>query len=362
MTRSIVLFTLMIATVASANDQNLEFMDFKVRNNENVWTYSVTCLRPVDSLVVQLEIPRAAYVKQVSRATEYSLKKRGVTSTKKDSLEEKKRVTPKMEYSLQQERLKDGNLQIKFDPLDSSNQTFTFEVIAPKNMTKNGVIDWAIETDAANGTVPGPTVLLDDPSFFRPAITVGSNWRCDDYIDFKIENNVMLIENDSRMRPLFGIGGLLKIGNIQKKPLDLLISIELGKDSTKVIDSFVLGLGLRMNRHLNLYAGVLVHGGQAVSPGFKDVAEQLVTDIKDMKIEAPSAMEKDSTHIDYKAIQKGFRFENLEKLEDYDGFPIIDPRNEKPIFPGPPLINSTNWAFVFGVALSFDVVKRIDLR
>ena len=117
MTRSIVLFTLIIKTVASANAQNLEFIDFKVRGDQNVWTYSVSCPISGDSLTVWLEIPRAAYVKPVTSTTEGYLDEWDVTSTKKDSLNEKKimtstekdskqkkRMTPRMEYSLQQKR------------------------------------------------------------------------------------------------------------------------------------------------------------------------------------------------------------------------------------------------------------------
>ena len=81
-----------------------------------------------------------------------------------------------MEYSLQQERLDDGKLRIKFDPLDGSNQTFTFEVIAPKNVTKNGEINWTIFPDSSNtGTIPGP-VASNNP-IIRPVLTMGGSWK-----------------------------------------------------------------------------------------------------------------------------------------------------------------------------------------
>ena len=122
MTRSISLFTMIIAVVASANAQDIQFKDFKVRNDQNVWTYSMTCPKSVDSsVVIQLEIPRTAYVKQVSQTTE-------------SSKEEKTSAKPKMEYSLQQKRENDS-LKLTFLLSDSKSQTITFEVIAPKNWT-----------------------------------------------------------------------------------------------------------------------------------------------------------------------------------------------------------------------------------
>ena len=349
MTRFIILFALIITTVASINAQNLEFTDFKVQDDQNVWTYFV--IRPkksVNSLVVHLKIPRSAYVKQVPRTTEYSLEKRIVTPKKKNLLEDKKRVTQKMEYSLQQERLKNGNLQIKFDPLDSSNQTFTFEVIAPKNMTKNGEINWTINLSSNNkGTIPGP-VASKDP-IIRPVLAMGGRWRNDDFVDFKMENNAVLIKHkqENKFQPSLSAGFLINCfdwDNRWLQSLDLLLSLEFGADGSKIIDGFVCSFTFRAFRLPELFVGVSMRTEQELRSGFMIVAKKLEMDIK--------SKDKDNKwNFD--------RFNGLLNLEDYDGFPTINPRDGQPIFYGTPLIDHTNYTFVCGIALPIDLGNLI---
>ena len=230
MTKSIILFTLMIATVASAHAQDLQFTDFTVRNDQNVWTYSVIFPKSAKSLVVRLEIPRAAYVKQVSQKT--------------GSSNQKKRVKPKMEYSLRQKREKE-TLNLKFQPPDSKNQTITFEVIAPKRVTKNGEIAWAIETNSKknNGTAPGP-IGLDDPNI-RTVITAAGRWGDSYFSTINTGSKTILLKNDGHFQTSLSAGLALNFLNWNNKcALDLLLSLEFGADSTKVIDGVICGLTL----------------------------------------------------------------------------------------------------------------------
>ncbi len=367
MTRSIFLFTLMIATVASANAQNLEFMGFNVRDEQNVWTYSVICPQMDNSLVVELKIPRSAYVKQAPRTTEYSLEKRIVTSTEKDSLTErivistekdslteKKSVTPKIEYSLRQKRLKDGTLQlqIKFLPTDNADKKFNFEVIAPKNATKNGEIAWTIEASPKNieGMAPGP-VASNDP-IIRPVLGVGGSWRFRGK-DFKVENDAVLIKYDGYFQPSLNTGFLLNCFN----SLDLLLSLEFGVDSSKIIDGFVGGFTFRIPRFPEIFLGVSMRTEQKLRSGFEEAAKELVADIDEKVLEKRSVENTSRDSINYyKAIKWNFdRFKELNEPEDYDGFPTFDPRDGSPIFYGTPLIDHTNWAFVCGIALPIDI-------
>ena len=62
---SVVVFALIIAAVAPANAGGLQFRDFEVRGDQNVWTYSVTSSKTSRKLTVVLTIPRSAYVKPV---------------------------------------------------------------------------------------------------------------------------------------------------------------------------------------------------------------------------------------------------------------------------------------------------------
>lgn len=357
MIRSIFLFTLIIVTATSVNAQNLDFIDFKVSSDQNVWTYSVTRSKSIDSLVVQLEIPRSAFAKKV-------------TSKINDSL-----MTPKTEYSLRQKRSICGNLQLEFSLLDTQNQTITFEVIAPKNVTKNGKIGWTIKANSKEnkGSGPGP-IGLGNP-IIRYVLTGGYSLKGNSRIDFKVENGAVLIENYSRKQHSFSAGIVLNVLNLNNKlSADLLLSAEFGVDSSRVIDGFISGvtvqaLQFRKFRLPELFVGISFRTEQKLRSGFKDVAKKLVKDINEMDIKALSALNTKDNKITPKAIKWNFdRFKKLLKncekkkncenkinVKVYDGFPIIDPRNKEPIFYGTPLIDRINWAFVFGVIVPLDI-------
>ena len=323
------------------------------------------CPQSVNSLVIQLNIPRVAYVKQAPRTTEYSREKRIVTSTEKDSLTErivtstekdslteKKSVTPKMEYSLRQKRLKDGTLQlqIKFLPTDNANKKFNFEVIAPKNATKNDEIAWTIEASPKNieGMAPGP-VASNDP-IIRPALGVGGSWRFWGK-DFKVENDAVLIKYDGYFQPSLNTGFLLNCFN----SLDLLLSLEF-VDGSQIIDGVVCGLIFQVPRFPEIFLGVSMRTEQKLREDFKKVAKKLAKDINAMSMKKLLKLNTKDNKINPETIKRNFaRFKKLEKPEDYDGFPTLDPRDKEPIFYGTPLIDHTNCALVCGIALPIDI-------
>ena len=323
MTRSIVLFTMVIVTINSANAQKLKLIEGpdEIGNNvSNVWTYSVTG-NPDTTLVVRLELPRCAYVRLVSNARD----------------------------TLRQERLGTGNL-IRLEFPDT-NSTFTFEVIASKSETKNGEIDWTIEAKPENikGTICGP-IALYDTSILRFVIATGLSWRSDDIIDFKMQNGVILIENDSKWRPSLALGALLRIA----KPVDLLLSFEFASATSKVLDGFVGGLGVELNKYLEIYVGGSVRIGQEVSFGFNNAAQVLAREIQELP---------DTTDENIRIKQDFLRFnknnKDFESDKYYDGFSTISPITKEPIFPGEPLNKSTNWALMIGFALPIDIFNLI---
>lgn len=343
MTKSIILFTLMIviATVASANAQDLQFKDFKVRNDQNVWTYSVMYLESAKLLAVRLEIPRAAYVKQVSQT--------------KESSNQKKRAKPKMEYSMRQKRSTGGTLRLEFTQLNTQNQTITFEVVAPKRVTKNGEIAWIIETSPkeTKGTAPGP-IGLDDLNI-RTVITAAGRWR-DSYLStINTDNKTILLNNDGHLQTSLSAGLALNFLNWNNKiASDLLLSLEFGADSTKVIDGVICGLTFRALRLRTfklpeVFIGVSFRTEQGLRSIFKEKAKNLVRDIKKL----PDTEKNKGIKSDFK------RFKKLKDNEDFDEFPTTNPITEQEIYPGPPLVDDMNWACVFGVAVPTALVSGI---
>ena len=354
MTRSIILFTLMIATVASANDHDLQLTNFTGRNDQNVWTYSVMHPKLAKPLVVRLEIPRAAYVKQVSQTTE-SANQKTQAKSKTKSANQKTQAKPKMEYSMRQKRSTGGTLRLEFTQLNTQNRTITFEVIAPKRVTKNGEITWIIETSPkeTKGTAPGP-IGLDDPNI-RTVITAAGRWR-DSYLStINTGDKTILLNNDGHLQTSLSAGLALNFLNWNNKfALDLLLSLEFGADSTKVIDGVICGLTfrtlrLRMFKLPEVFVGVSFRTEQGLRSIFKEKAKNLVMDIKKL----PDTEENKKIKSDFK------RFKKLKDNEDFDGFSTTNPITGEEIFPGPPLVEDMNLACVFGVAVPTALISGI---
>ena len=118
---------------------------------------------------------------------------------------------------------------------------------------------------------------------------------------------------------------------------------------SRILNSLVFGFGLEWSKYLEFYVGLSVSMGQKVSDGFEDAAKQLVREIEKL----PDTEENKGVKSDFK------RFRRLKDNEDFDGFPTISPISKERIFPGDPLINRTNKAVVFGVAVPFEIIKGV---
>ena len=345
MSTRIALAIFIVAAIESASSQHLDSKDRTNRNEDYVWTYSVTRTISTEPLILRLAIPISARVRQLEPISGIKFRK---------------------------ERLGTGNLiQLKFTPLSKKCeqsqaqrtnifQTFTFEVFSLRSVTKPGEIEWTIEASPDNitGVVRGPTVLYD-ASILRPVLAAGGSVRFDDVVDFKIENGVMLIQNDSSLRPSVIAGVLLKLFDFQelfgwrmteKKTVDFILSLEFANATSKSLDGFIFGVGLGVNRYLEFFGGVSIRTGQEISHGFRQSAQQMVNEIQNNSDEKITETVKSNFE----------RFNNLASSdESFDGFPTINPLTNGPVFPGSPLVASTNKAFVFGVALPVDIFNLI---
>ena len=374
MIRSVVLVALMMGTVNSVNAQNLEFKNFKVRNDQNVWIYSVKPRERVGLLFIFLDIPRPAYAKlatqnngfpskQQAKLTtfeEYTLREKKVTTTMKDSLHQNRVITttkdslqrkrgkkrtedpalriavkPKSEIWMKQRRINHGTLKLVFNFLGDSKQRITLEIVAPKNVTKNGEIVWSIVTSlrTRKGTAPGPIGVGDPTVRYVIAGGVSCCWG-DSVADFMLRNNALVIENEKRRRPTFSTGIVLNFFNWNNKvATDLLLSFEFGVDSSRVIDGFVWGLTFRGLQFRSFRLPELFFGSshrivQTLRQDFKEKARKLVPD--------------------------RFTDENVDD-STFDGLSIYTPGTDDPIFPGTPLKERTTWAFVCGIVVPIDV-------
>ncbi len=334
--RLVALLIMMAASAPSAYSQDLHCKGSSVDADYRKWECTVTGLESRADVTLRIEIPKSVLVAPA----------------------------PSAQFTLRREILGTGNLrQIKFLPPPDENvfkdNSAKFTLTAAKREVSAGIIDWTIEGKEINtrGRTPGPAVVYD-PSIIRPVFAVNNTWRRDDEIDFKVENNILLIENDSSLRPSAVAGILVNILEFQgigpkklneRKTLDFLLSLEFSTASSESIDGFVFGLGLGLNRYLEIVGGVSVRTGLEISPGFMRAARQLAQDVANL----PDLEE-------YAELKSKFkRFENVNTEQNLDGFPTISPINNKSIFPGNPLINSTNTALILGVALPVDIFNLI---
>lgn len=192
-------------------------------------------------------------------------------------------------------------------------------------------------------------------------LAIGGIWRNDEFIDFRVENNAVLIKHkqQNKFRPSLSAGFLINCfswdhGHINS--LDLLLSLEFGVDGEKRIDGFIFGLGLRLKRKFDLFAGVSMRTERELRTGFMDVANELSKEINAEGIDSLYVLDTRDNDINPTVIMWSFdRFKNLNNPKEFDGFPTVDPRDPNPIFYGDPLIDHTNWSVVFGVAVPLNV-------
>ena len=135
----------------------------------------------------------------------------------------------------------------------------------------------------------------NESSFASVVIGGGISWRWDDKIDFKVADNTLLIENDSRRRPILLTGGLFyvkpfldkcKIGCLAD---DVLLSVAFTDAvSQNSIDEFLVGLSKRISNKLNFVVGYSLVRGKELSPGFQESAKRFIKNVGVTQLNARS--------------------------------------------------------------------------
>ena len=361
MTKLVIVGILMGTTAAAINAQQLRFIDLKISEIENVWTYAVCPSDKSDSLTVLLEIPEVAYV---TLARSDSLRERivqpaqvGVNFAFPESLSIKvapsnsvgvqvalpeyisvklvpsksvaaNESTPIPGLLIRQERTHGDNLRIQFKNVDTKNQWIYFHVKAPKSKTRNGRIAWTVEPNCVNknARLPGP---IPNDQFVRPALTVGGSWRIYGE-DITIHDDAVPIEFDGVFRPSLSVGLLLDLnrGNSWVRNVDFLLSIEFGVDVSRLIDGVVFGPTYRMSQYAQCFLGVSMR----TKRNWRKENEALVQQLA----------------------------EEINTKRDYSNSPQNNTQNKI----NPDVLRLTeymNWVIVCGIAVPIDVPKLIDV-
>ena len=131
---------------------------------------------------------------------------------------------------------------------------------------------------------------------------------------------------------------------MKKKSIDLLVSLEFAEGTTETLDGFTFGLGIGLNRYIEIVFGYTLRKGQELSLGFRGEAARIAR-------EQQAAMNPVYSRFLLNADQT-----LLADVELYDGFPLNDPSNPGVrFFPGDPITNSFNSSFSIGIAIPLDL-------
>ena len=246
---------------------------------------------------------------------------------------------------------------------------FKLKVDGLKDLVRNDNVRWIAKVDgkdAGLNTTNGP-VSVYTASTVRPVFGGGFSFRHDDIADFKTvdpeKDTALFIENDSRMRAAAIVGVLFKLKETdgflglgesrEKKPLDLLVSLEFAQGTQRTLDGFLFGFGFGINKYVELAVGYSLRRGSELSPGFRRAAAHLVTELQ----QDPVHMARFSR---YELNSSG---DSLKNDEQFDGFPLVDPRDNTRIFSGGnPVVNSFNSTFHVGIVIPVDFKGLFGLK
>ena len=225
------------------------------------------------------------------------------------------------------------------------NRTVTLRVTGLARDVKAGPAvehQWSlVNGNRINLTASAPE-LLYDPSAIRFVFGTGVLSGFDDYIDFAVSNDTLLVKNDSMIRTTANVGALFKVAEFRWKevhPVDLLVSIDFSPNTDRSVDGLTFGVAIGLHKYLSIGFGYRLRMGQELSPGFRRGAEVLVEDL----------LESEDHKDDYE------RFRGLaQELQLYDGFSLTDPRTSGPFFPGNPIIESYNNTVFLGLFIPLD--------
>jgi hypothetical protein len=206
------------------------------------------------------------------------------------------------------------------------------------------------QPDATSVVRRGPSALYD-PSLFRLVFGAGATVRQDDWVDYRIdkESKRLFVENDSRLRASGIVGGLFKVAELTQRgglwPVDLMLSLEYAADTQRMLDGFVFGATIGVNKYVSVGGGFALRRGFELSKVFEERAYTLAEEALRDPVLAR-------------------QFAGLQNLRNdpelFDGFPLVDPRTNQAILAGEdPIRPSFNRSWFVGVFIPVDLAKLI---
>lgn len=195
-------------------------------------------------------------------------------------------------------------------------------------------------------------IVKNKVSLIRPIIGAGLTRLTDDFIDFKVDGNTLLIENDSKLRSELLTGALYKVYEFKSgRTIDIAMSLEFAEGGKSVLDGVFFGLGFGITKAIEVVGGVSIGRGKELSFGFQRAMGQHL-------MAKQSANPDDPKYSD-------LRFVNgvLENPKQYDGVSLvtegINGMMGGNIFPGSPIVDSFNTKLSIGFVVPLDFWKQL---
>ena len=179
---------------------------------------------------------------------------------------------------------------------------------------------------------------------------VGLSYLLDDVEDFRTltrGDSVLTIEMDSKFRPSIITGIMYSFD--RRARYNVLVSAKFDPSNDDLLDGFLIGFAWRFNKTVALALSYDLRLGSELNGRFRREAASLVKYVKD--------------HPDYSERFSGYQVNengnDLIDTEQYDGFPLYDPRNNRMLGGGhDPFRRSFNSAFHLGIIFA----RTINLK
>lgn len=213
--------------------------------------------------------------------------------------------------------------------------------------------EWRLEEngDVKHAHASAP-VEVYNPSLMRFVFGSGLSLRQDDHVDFVVDENILRVENASRLRLATTMGALLKVGEFGNGlPIDVLLSLDFSQEPRRTLDGFMFGIAFGINKYMSVGGGYELRVGRELSPGFRRTSAQLVEELLEEK-QYKSAYARFSDLVD----------PAFQDLVHYDWFPLEDPRQQRQVVFGEPLIASFNHGWFLGVFIPIDFKRLFSIR
>lgn len=125
-----------------------------------------------------------------------------------------------------------------------------------------------------------------------------------------------------------------------------MISLEFANKTSVTLDGVTFGGGFGIQKYLEFFAGVTYTNGKELSLGFRREAARVIGEAQ----QGSNA----TLRGEYARFLLNVDKDDLRYDELYDGLSLITPGGTTPFYKGDVITNSTNHAFVFGVAIPLD--------